>query len=133
MSIRDHKNKENTSIIIFVTWHPDCWLLFKNKTEICSFTFYPRVYLYINLSFELTTKAEHFSQFREALKNWSSELFFWQFERLILIYSFIFWYCMITRQLIVKTISINYARNSKKKVPMSNFWRPLEIGKSVQL
>jgi hypothetical protein len=48
------------------------------------------------------TKAEHFSQFREAFKNCSSELFFGPFERLILIFSAIFWYCMITRQLIVK-------------------------------
>jgi hypothetical protein len=66
-------------------------------------------------------KAEHFSQFREAFKNCSSELFFWPFERLILIFSAIFWYCMITRQLIVEKMSINYAG------------RPLEIGKSVQL
>jgi hypothetical protein len=50
----------------------------------------------------LLSKAEHFCQFRGACKNCSSELFFWSFERVILIFSAIFWYCMITRQLIVK-------------------------------
>jgi hypothetical protein len=48
------------------------------------------------------TKAEHFSQFQEAFKNCSSELFFGPFERLILIFSAIFWFCMITKQLLVK-------------------------------
>jgi hypothetical protein len=51
----------------------------------------------------------------------------------MLTFSAIFCPCMITRQQIVKKMPINYARNSKKKVPMSNFCRHLEIGKSVQL
>jgi hypothetical protein len=45
----------------------------------------------------------------------SCNLFFWSFERLIWIFSAIFWYCMITRQLIDKHFLIYYARNSKKK------------------
>jgi hypothetical protein len=60
-------------------------------------------------------KAEHFCQFRGTCKNCSSELFFLSFKRLIWIFSAIFWYCMITRQLIVKHFLIYYARNSKKK------------------
>jgi hypothetical protein len=77
--------------------------------------------------FEASAKAEHFSQFREAFKNCSSELFFWPFERLILIFSAIFWYCMITRQLIVK--KINYARNSKKKFRWAIFEGLSKLGK----
>jgi hypothetical protein len=37
------------------------------------------------------SKAEQLCQFRGACKNCSSELFFWSFERLIWIFSAIFW------------------------------------------
>jgi hypothetical protein len=51
---------------------------------------------------------------------------------LILIFSAIFCYCM-TRQEIVKKSRLTTPEKAKKKVPMSNFIRPLEIGKVVQL
>jgi hypothetical protein len=63
---------------------------------------------------DASVKAEHFCQFRGACKNCSSELFFWSFERIIWIFSAIFWYCIITRQLIVNFLLIYYAQNSKK-------------------
>jgi hypothetical protein len=59
-------------------------------------------------------KAEHCPISRE-LQKLLIGTFFWPFKRLILIFSAIFWYCMITRQLIVQKMSINYARNNKKK------------------
>jgi hypothetical protein len=41
--------------------------------------------------------------------------FFWPFERLLLIFSAIFWYCMITRQLIVKKCQLTTPEIAKKK------------------
>jgi hypothetical protein len=66
---------------------------------------------------------------RESRSTPSTELFFGPFERSIFIFSAIFWYCMITRQLIVKKMSINYAGNSKNKFRWAIFEGLSKLGK----
>jgi hypothetical protein len=82
----------------------------------------------IMTSFQYICKAEHFCQVREAFKNCSLELFFWPFETLILIFSAIFWYCMITRQLIVKKCRLTTPEMAKKKFR----WAIFEVSRNWQ-
>jgi hypothetical protein len=67
------------------------------------------------------SKAEQLCQIREGFENCPRNFFWGRLKCYYFTFSGFFYYCTITRQLIVKKMLINKARNSQKKVPMTIF------------